>query len=159
MIIRELRSDESKLLKDYLYEAIFIPEGMEPPDKSILEQPELALYYTDFGAGKADLCLAAEDNGKVIGMVWTRIMKDYGHVDEETPSLAIAVDKEYRGQGTGKKLMYAILDRLKEQGFSAVSLSVQKANQAVRFYQSLGFTILKENDEEYIMIRKLQDIS
>ena len=159
MIIRELRSDESKLLKDYLYEAIFIPEGMEPPDKSILERPELALYYTDFGTGKADLCLAAEDNGKVIGAVWTRIINDYGHVDEETPSLAIAVDKEYRGQGTGKKLMYAILDRLKEQGFSAVSLSVQKANQAVRFYQSLGFTILKENDEEYIMIRKLQDIS
>ncbi|MBQ1468886.1 MAG: GNAT family N-acetyltransferase [Solobacterium sp.] len=159
MIIRELRSDESKLLKDYLYEAIFIPEGMEPPDKSILEQPGLALYYTDFGTGKADLCLAAEDNGKVIGAVWTRIINDYGHVDEETPSLAIAVDKEYRGQGTGKKLMYAILDRLKEQGFSAVSLSVQKANQAVRFYQSLGFTILKENDEEYIMIRKLQDIS
>ncbi len=157
MIIRELRSGERELLKDFLYQAIFIPEGMEAPDKSILEQPELVLYYEDFGTGKPDLCLAAEEGGKVIGAVWTRIMKDYGHVDDETPSLAIAVDKEYRGQGTGRKLMSAILGCLKEQGYSRVSLSVQKANPAVRFYEPLGFVILQEKDEEYIMIRNLQE--
>ena len=35
MHIRELRADETELLKDFLYEAIFIPEGVESPDKSI----------------------------------------------------------------------------------------------------------------------------
>ena len=31
MVIREMRDNEKDLLKDFLYEAIFIPEGMEPP--------------------------------------------------------------------------------------------------------------------------------
>ena len=53
--------------------------------------------------------------------------------------------------------MTAILERLKDQGYSRISLSVQKANPAVRFYESLGFVILQEKDEEYIMIRKLQE--
>jgi|GEM_PF-6465908 len=32
MLIRKLRNDETELLKEFLYEAIFIPEGVEPPD-------------------------------------------------------------------------------------------------------------------------------
>ena len=31
-IIRNLRKNEISVLKDFLYEAIFIPEGIEPPD-------------------------------------------------------------------------------------------------------------------------------
>ena len=54
--------------------------AMEPPDKSIIEQPELALYYEGFGDGSADNCLVAEEDGKVVGAVWTRIMNDYGHL-------------------------------------------------------------------------------
>ena len=47
----------------------------------------------------------ADDEGKVIGAVWTRIMNDYGHVDDDTPSFAISLYKEYRGQGIGTCLM------------------------------------------------------
>ena len=31
--IREIRKDEVELLKDFLYEAIFIPEGVTPPPR------------------------------------------------------------------------------------------------------------------------------
>ena len=31
MVIREMRDNEKDLLQGFLYEAIFIPEGMEPP--------------------------------------------------------------------------------------------------------------------------------
>lgn len=54
MIYREMRPNEYDLLKDFLYEAIFIPEGAAPPDRSIIELPELALYYENFGSGMAD---------------------------------------------------------------------------------------------------------
>ena len=60
---RRLRTDETELLKTFLYEAIFIPEGVEAPDRSIIEQPELKLYYEGFGKGKADHCLVAEEDG------------------------------------------------------------------------------------------------
>ena len=39
-IIREMRSEEYCLLSGFLYEAIYIPEGIEPPPKSVIECPE-----------------------------------------------------------------------------------------------------------------------
>ncbi len=157
MHIRELRPDETDLLKKYLYEAIFIPEGMEPPDRSIIGQPELSLYYEDFGSGPADYCLVAETEGKVVGAVWTRIMNDYGHVDDETPSFAISLYREYRGRGIGTKMMRRMLALLRSQGWKRASLAVQKANYAVRMYEKVGFRTVDENAEEYIMVCALED--
>ena len=151
MVIRKLRDDETELLKDFLYEAIFIPKGVEPPDRSIVEQPELSLYYDGFGGGPADNCLVAEVDGKVVGAVWTRIMNDYGHVDDETPSFAISLYKEYRGKGIGTAMMRRMQELLKRQGWQKASLAVQKANYAVRMYEAVGFKTVDEDDEEYIM--------
>ena len=155
MELRELRESETELLKDFLYEAIFIPEGMTPPDREIIELPELKIYYENFGTGRADYCIVADDNGRVIGAVWTRIMNDYGHVDDETPSFAISLYKEYRGRGIGTKLMENMLALLKDKGYKKASLAVQKANYAVRMYEKVGFKTVDENDEEYIMICNL----
>ena len=47
--IRELRQDEKKVLDTFLYEAIFIPEGVPAPSKEIIHQPELEVYVKDFG--------------------------------------------------------------------------------------------------------------
>ena len=156
VLIRKLRRDETELLKEFLYEAIFIPEGIQPPERSIIELPELAIYYENFGKGLADNCLVAEDDGKVVGAVWTRIMNDYGHVDDDTPSFAISLYKEYRGKGIGTELMRRMLGLLKEQGYKKASLAVQKANYAVRMYAAVGFRTVDENAEEYIMVRDLQ---
>ena len=155
MKYRELKPNEYELLKDFLYEAIFIPEGTEAPDRSIIELPELALYYEDFGSGPADYCMAADDEGHVVGAIWSRIMNDYGHVDDETPSLAMSVLKEYRNKGIGTQLLGEMLLLLKEKGYKRVSLSVQKANYAVRMYKKAGFVIAGENDEELIMTNEL----
>ncbi len=156
MKLRMLKDDETELIKDFLYEAIFIPEGMELPDRSIVKQPKLKIYYEDFGTGKADYCIVAEDDGKVIGAVWTRIMNDYGHVDDDTPSFAISLYKEYRGQGIGTRMMREMLELLKEKGYKQASLAVQKANYAVRMYEKVGFRTVDENEEEYIMVCDLR---
>ena len=156
MELRELRYNETELLKDFLYEAIFIPEGVDSPPREIIEQPELKLYYEGFGTGRADYCIVADDGGNVIGAAWTRIMNDYGHVDDETPSLAISLYKAYRGQGIGTQLMEMILALLKEKGYERVSLAVQKANYAVRMYEKVGFKTVDENDEEFIMVCDLK---
>jgi len=155
MHIRALRDKEKELLKDFLYEAIFIPEGVEAPDRDIIEKPELRIDYEDFGKDTADHCLVAEDEGKVIGAVWTRIMNDYGHIDDKTPSFAISLYREYRGRGIGTKLMQEMLNLLKEKGYKRASLAVQKANYAVRMYKKVGFKTVDENEEEYIMVCSL----
>ena len=120
MKIRPLKEEEKYLLKDFLYEAIFIPEGIDPPDRSIIEKPELSIYYEGFGEGPADYCLLVEEDGKVIGAAWSRIMNDYGHLDDETPSLAISLYREYRNKGIGTKLMKQLLKLLKEKGYRKV---------------------------------------
>lgn len=155
MILRKFKDSEKELLKDFLYEAIFIPKGVNPPAREIIEQPELKIYYEDFGTGEADYCIVADDDGRVIGAVWTRIMNDYGHVDDETPSFAISLYKEYRGQGIGTRLMKEMLALLKDKRYKRASLAVQKANYAVQMYEKAGFKTVDENDEEYIMVCEL----
>ena len=155
MIYRELSPGEYDLLKTFLYEAIFIPDGATPPDRSIVELPELKLYYDDFGSGMADFGVVAEDVSGVAGAAWTRIMDDYGHIDNETPSLAMSVLPDHRGQGIGARLLQELIDLLNEKGYKRISLSVQKANYAVRMYERAGFRAVRENDDEYIMVRDL----
>ena len=153
--IREIQKQEYPLLDNFLYEAIFIPEGVEPPPKTIITSPELQVYVDRFGELKDDWGLAAEVDGKIVGAVWVRIMNDYGHIDDETPSLAISLYKEYRGFGIGTAMMKEILALLKAQEYKQVSLSVQKANYAAKLYQKVGFEIVRENEEEYIMVNCL----
>lgn len=154
---RALRNDETALLKDFFYEAIFIPEGVAPPPKDIVERPELRVYTDDFGTRRGDNCIVAAVDDRIVGAVWTRIMDDYGHVDDDTPSFAISLYKEYRGRGIGTRLMKEMLSLLRMQGFGKASLAVQKANYAVRMYEALGFCTVDENEEEYIMVRRIKN--
>lgn len=153
--IREIRENEYSILSDFLYEAIFIPEGMEKPPKSIIKQPELQVYIADFGKAD-DWCLVAEIKEKIVGAVWVRIMNDYGHIDDETPSFAISIYEECRNLGIGTALMKAMLQFLREKGYKQTSLSVQKANYAVNMYRKAGFEVVGENKEEYVMLCKLK---
>lgn len=154
--IRKIRTEESCVLRDFLYEAIYVPQGMEPPDRSIIDRPELHLYIEDFGKKADDHCLVAEVKGKVVGAVWARIMDDYGHIDDETPSLAISLYPEYRNMGIGTALMKEMLSLLSCSGYHRASLSVQKENYAVRMYRSLGFQVILDEAEEFIMVIDLR---
>ena len=150
--IRPLNNSELPLLTDFLYYAIFVPEGVEAPPREIVNLPELQVYIRDFGAQPHDHCLVAETEGVVVGAVWVRDMPDYGHVADGVPSFAISVRPEHRRSGIGTKLMQAMLDLLRQKGYKKASLSVQKTNYAARMYTKLGFRTIGENDEEYIMV-------
>jgi ribosomal protein S18 acetylase RimI-like enzyme len=154
-VIRPLKPTEYALLRDFLYLAIYIPEGVEPPPRSILEQPDLQVYLKDFGSFPHDRALLAVCGGVPAGLVWTRIMDDYGHLDDDTPSLAISVQPQYRGQGIGTSLMQAMLDLLREAGVRQTSLSVQTANPAMRLYRRMGYVTLREHGGEALMVCKL----
>lgn len=155
-IIRELKEEEYPLLEDFLYEAIFQPDEANLVPKSILQKPELRVYIDDFGKQKDDFCFCAEVDQRVIGLVWVRNIKGYGSIDEVTPEFAISLYKEYRGYGIGTELMKKMLDYLKQAGYCKASLAVQKVNYALKVYQKVGFQIVDENEDEYIMIHYLK---
>ena len=156
--IREIRSHEYLLLSQFLYEAIFIPEGSTPPPKTIISLPELQVYIKDFGKKHGDQGMVVEIDNKIVGAAWVRIMNDYGHIDKNTPSLAMSVIKSFRGMGIGTSLLTQMLLAEKSAGYSKLSLSVQKDNYAVRMYKKAGFNTVDESNEEYIMVVDLNKI-
>ena len=151
IFIRPILPEEVQALDDFLYEAIFVPQGIDPPPRSIIENDDLQVYVRDFGDSPHDHCLVAESEGKIIGAVWARMMDDYGHIDNQTPSLAISLFKEYRGQGIGTQLLRQMMDLLSQKGYGQVSLSVQKENYSLRMYQKAGFDVVADRGEEVLM--------
>ena len=152
--IRKIEENEYSVLEDFLYEAIYIPKGVSAPSREIIDKPELQVYIADFGKRTGDMGLVAEVDNKIVGAVWVRIMNDYGHIDNETPSFAISLYKEFRNYGIGTALMKEMLGVLDRAGYKQASLAVQKENYAVKMYENVGFTVIDENEEEYIMLFK-----
>ena len=153
--IRKIQPEEVPVLDEFLFEAIFIPQGAIPPSRSIIEQDDLRVYVRDFGKSSHDYCLVADSDGKIVGAVWVRIMDDYGHLDSQTPSLAISLYQEYRCQGIGTQLLLQMMDLLRKEKYVQVSLSVQKENYALRMYEKAGFKIVEDRGEEVLMVARL----
>lgn len=151
--IRHLHPDETPLLETFLYEAIFIPNGVTPPPRTIINQPSLRGYINDFGSGTCDHALVAMlPDGIAVGAVWVRLLPEEHSLLNNVPTLAISVLSAYRAQGIGTALLRAMLVQLASHGCQRVALSVQKANSALHLYQRIGFTIVKENGEEIVMV-------
>lgn len=158
--IRPIESSDYVCLPEFLYQSIFIPEGIEPPPRSVINDPQIFVYIKDFGTQVGDLGVVAEQNGQVIGTAWTRIIPGYGHINENTPELAISILPEFRGYGIGTKLMKNLFEILKDKGYEQTSLSVQKDNPATKFYLNLGYKVTKEKldhvgNQDFIMVKEL----
>ncbi|MCL2850205.1 MAG: GNAT family N-acetyltransferase [Micrococcales bacterium] len=160
--IRELRADERGLLREFLYLAVHVPPGAEPAPADVVDTDRvLQRYLVGFGQRTADLAFAADADGDVVGIAWSRLFPGdapgYGYVDDDTPELAVAVRADQRGQGVGARLVEALMAALADAGFAQVSLSVDKTNPAQRLYQRLGFTTVRHDDDDLVMVRRLLD--
>lgn len=155
-LIREMHLSEYPLLREFIYQAIYQRDQEKPIPRSIIDDPNVAVYIQDFGKYKTDLCLCAQLDDKVVGAVWVRNIEGFGSIDDQTPEFAISLLPEYRGQGIGTELMKAMIRRLNREGYSKTSLAVQKDNYALNMYLKVGFKIVAENEEEYIMVCPLK---
>ena len=155
---REMRADEYCMLKEFTYQAVFQRDRNNHVSRTVLDDPNILMYYEDFGKPD-DNCLVIEADNKVIGAVWTRILsgsvRGFGNIDEHTPEFGISLFEEYRGKGLGTKLMKNMLELLKQKGYKKCSLAVQKDNYAVQMYKNAWFSVMKEKDEEYLMVFEL----
>ncbi|MBO0454939.1 GNAT family N-acetyltransferase [Candidatus Enterococcus murrayae] len=153
--IRELEASEYPLLAEFLYQAIFQKDEEHPISRRVIEEPALNIYIKNFGSYQEDFCLCAEFDRKVVGAVWVRNIDGFGSIDDQTPEFAISLLPQYRGYGIGTALMREMLKRLKEKRYAQVSLAVQKENYVFRMYTKVGFEIITETAEEYIMVCRL----
>lgn len=154
--IREIQVDEYDFLWQMLYEAIYSPAQKLP--ESIIYEPSLARYTASFGQ-EGDYGFVLSADGYLVGAAWTRLLtgenKGYGFVDDSTPELSMAIEQDFRGKGYGQELVNRLIEKLREQGYNQLSLSVDKRNRAFNLYQRLGFRKVREEGNAYIMVRKV----
>ncbi len=90
----------------------------------------------------------AEVDDQLVGMVGAKI------TEEDNKKVAVImqmyVQKDQRGKGIGKLLIHKILDTLqKRSDIVSIQLDVNTAlENAVKLYQKMGFTIIKENKKK-----------
>lgn len=149
--IREMDTHEYPLLADFLYEAIFQRDNSNLLPRAVIEEPSLQIYIENFGRMKDDYCLCAEVNKIIVGAVWVRNINGFGNIGDDIPEFSISLYKKYRGYGIGTGLMKQMLKLLNSKGYKKASLAVQKDNYALRMYQKVGFKVIDENMDEFIM--------
>ena len=159
MIFREMYATEAGFLKEMLYESLFVPNGKERYPRSVLEHPKLIKYYLNWGSTPLDQAYVAEDDGTLVGAIWGRAHQPphqgYGYVDSDIPEIGIALRPAYRNQGIGSRLITQISDYYTKQGIRALSLSIDKLNPAKRLYSRMGFVVVDENSNDFVMQKDL----
>jgi ribosomal protein S18 acetylase RimI-like enzyme len=115
--------------------------------------------YVDNWGRLGDVALMATETGHRVGAAWFRLFPadspGYGFVNERTPELTISVVPSRRRHGVGNELLDALLDRAREEGHDAVSLSVEADSPAVKFYERHGFEAVGEHEGGLVMRRAL----
>ncbi len=139
-----------------LFQALHVPEGRSAPPREVVRLPELARYVQGWGR-EGDRGFLASDSitGQPLGAAWLRLLvganSGYGHIDDNTPELSIAVLPEYRGHGIGSQLLTHLLGSV--CGQSSISLSVSADNPALRLYERFGFEVVSQSDGSLTMKR------
>lgn len=119
---------------------------------AMMARPEIAVLLTDWGRDGDTAVIAESSNGRPLGAAWYRYYTDrehsYGYIDEQTPEIAIAVEKEYRGQGIGSALLEELVAEAKPEA-KGLSLSVDSRNYAVQLYRKAGFVNASDDSEDH----------
>ncbi|MBN2028154.1 MAG: GNAT family N-acetyltransferase [Actinobacteria bacterium] len=153
--IAALDEDYAIHIKDALLKAIFSP-GDNPLPADILQERSLARYHESWGReGDFGFAAVLEASGAVVGVCWCRLLsgdnKGYGHVNDATPELSIAVWESFRDRGIGAMLLDRIIGEARSRGYEGLSLSVQSGNRSVSLYERKGFKTVGNVDDAYTM--------
>ncbi len=142
--IRPATAEDLPFLWDMLFESLYVQEGAEPFDRSILEQPSMRKYAEDWGRAGDFGVIAEAPDGTPLGSATARYFgadnRGYGYVAPDVPELGMALLPGSRGRGIGTALLGHLLDGLRERGARRASLSVDPGNEsAMKLYRRFGF--------------------
>lgn len=172
-MIRKARKIDSKEIVPLVFEILEdmeLPILKEVSKEKLLYVLQKGIESEDYRYSYNNTCVY-ELNGKVAGVIvaykgetelendkiWERLAEEY-NVETKTPLFldkeaedehyyidTIAVHKEYRRQGIGKKLMEYVPIMAKENNKSIISLNCDKLNKkAQSLYEKYGFKTIYE---------------
>jgi|SRR3954463_15546964 len=97
--------------------------------------------------GASHAWLVAERDGRVVGYAYATAFNDRPAYRWST-SVSVYVAEDARGQGVGRALYEALLNRLRERGFRMACAGITLPNEAsVALHARLGFELVGVNGE------------
>jgi GNAT superfamily N-acetyltransferase len=144
VVIRLVEPDDEGFLWDMGWEATAVDDGMRALGReAAFAIPHVRRYLEGWGRLGDVAVVAVAVDGRRLGAAWYRLFPGedpgWGFVATDVPELSIGVAAEARGRGVGSALLNALLTLAREQGYRAVSLSVDRRNPARRLYERTGF--------------------
>lgn len=88
--------------------------------------------------GDAGALFFAEENGRVVGVSVLSAKDD----NDNGEVVALFIDRAYRGQGIGRKLMAPLEEAAREQEMESLYVYSNETVATVHFYQHLGYRII-----------------
>src|ERR671911_1655658 len=160
--IRLAQPNDEPFMWDMAWQATAVDDGMRSLGReAAFAIPHVRRYLEGWGR-TGDAAVVAVVDGQRLGAAWYRLFPaedpGWGFVATDVPELSIGVAAEARGRGVGSALLDALLTVAREQGFQAVSLSVDRRNPARRLYERKGFRdagISDPSDPSVTMIAQL----
>ena len=141
--IRLAEPGDEPFIWDMGWEATAVDEGMHTLGReAAFAVPHVRRYLEGWGRA-GDAAVVAIVDGQRLGAAWFRLFPaedpGWGFVATDVPELSMGVAANARGNGIGSALLDALLNLAREQGYQAVSLSVDRQNPARRLYERKGF--------------------
>ncbi|MDQ3876344.1 MAG: GNAT family N-acetyltransferase [Actinomycetota bacterium] len=152
-MIRRGSALDVPFLRDMLHHAYYWresdPEAGEPVSR----------YVANFGR-RGDAALVAIEDHRRVGAAWYRLFPrdepGFAFIDESTPEVSIAVVPSMRGRGIGSQLLSALIERAREEGYPALTLSVERDNPSITLYERHGFRPVHEDGDTVVMRADIQ---
>jgi ribosomal protein S18 acetylase RimI-like enzyme len=144
MTVRPANPEDLSFLRDMLWEATAVSASMRALGKdTALDQPSIRKYLDGWGRHGDAAVVAVDGRGQRLGVAWYRLFPSdagsYGFVAADIPELSIGVAPDLRGQGVGTALLLALMAAARADGYTHLSLSVDRQNPARALYERLGF--------------------
>jgi ribosomal protein S18 acetylase RimI-like enzyme len=152
---RPAQAEDLSFLAAMLGEAaVWRPDKPTPSGDEVLADPRYAMYLAGWPR-QGDHGLVAEEDGP-LGAAWYRTYTEashgYGFISEHVPELSIAVIASRRHEGIGRQLLVDLIAASVDQGYEALSLSVNDGNPARGLYESVGFVYVEKHGS-WTMVR------
>lgn len=157
--IRPAVQGDGTFLADMVVEAANWHAGAARPRHEILADPQHSRYLAGWMRPGDAGVVALDGQDEPIGASWYRMLPrtepGFGYVGTGVPELIIGVRPIWRAHGVGRALLQGLVERAKAQGFSRLSLSVQRGNHAVVLYRSEGFVVTEAGSGRDTMVKRL----
>jgi ribosomal protein S18 acetylase RimI-like enzyme len=148
-------ASDVRFLREMLVQAAYRPEVGRPSVEEMLASREIARYVAGWGRPGDAAVIAVDLRARRLGAAWYRLFSSdepgFGFIDTLTPEISIALLPDQRGRGIGSRLLEALIERARREGFSALSLSVSPENPAADLYRRFGFVRVRSGDEHWTM--------